>query len=62
VEVAEENREDFEKLMEGNIFSVVGIVRKRGTLSVNGIDGEQMVDVRLARLRNAWKRVFGGKK
>ncbi|MDH5595685.1 MAG: AIR synthase-related protein, partial [Candidatus Bathyarchaeota archaeon] len=61
VEVAEENREDFEKLMEGNIFSAVGRVKKRGTLSVNGIDGEQMVDIRLAGLRNAWKRVFGGK-
>ena len=61
VEVAEKNREDFEKLMEGNIFSAVGRVKKRDILSVNGINGEQIVDVRLTGLRNAWKRAFGGK-
>jgi phosphoribosylformylglycinamidine synthase II len=61
VEVAEKNREDFEKLMEGNIFSTAGRVKKSDILSVNGIDGEHIVDVRLTRLRNAWKRAFGGK-
>jgi len=61
VEVAEKNREDFEKLMEGNIFSAVGRVKKRDILSVKGIKGEQIVDVRLTGLRNAWKRAFGGK-
>jgi len=61
VEVAEKNREDFEKSMEGNIFSAVGRVKERANLSVNGIDGEQIVDVRLTGLRNAWKRAFGGK-
>jgi len=61
VEVAEENREDFEKLMEGNIFSAVGRVKKSDILSVNGIGGEQIVDVHLTGLRNAWKSAFGGK-
>jgi phosphoribosylformylglycinamidine synthase len=61
VEVAEKNREDFEKLMEGGIFSAVGRVKKRDILSVNGIDGEQVVDIRLTGLRSAWKSAFGGK-
>jgi phosphoribosylformylglycinamidine synthase II len=61
VEVAEENREDFEKLMEGNIFSAVGRVKKSDILSVNGVDGEQIVDICLTGLRNAWKSAFGGK-
>ena len=55
VEVQEKRRRDFEALMEGVAFSVVGKVKREKHLLVYGIDDSTVVDVSLAELRNAWK-------
>jgi phosphoribosylformylglycinamidine synthase len=60
VEVQEKRRRDFEALMEGIAFSVVGRVKREKRLIVYGTDDRTVVDVSLAELRNAWKSTFGG--
>ncbi len=60
VEVPEKCREDFEALMEKNSYSAVGRVEKDRRLSVYGLNGEQVVNTSLSRLRNTWKGTFGG--
>jgi len=60
VEVAEKRREDFEDLMKGNAFSMVGRVKKEPQFSVYGLNDERLVDISLAELRSAWKGTLGG--
>jgi phosphoribosylformylglycinamidine synthase II len=60
VEVQEKRRRDFEALMEGVAFSVVGRVKQEKRLRVHGIDDRTVVNADLAELRNAWKSTFGG--
>jgi len=60
VEVSEKRREDFEDLLKGNSFSLVGRVKKDGYLSVYGINGERVVEASLVELRNRWKSALEG--
>jgi phosphoribosylformylglycinamidine (FGAM) synthase-like enzyme len=60
VEVAEKQRNDFEALMKGVAFAEVGRVEKKGVLSVNGLNGKQVVHADLENLRRSWKGVLGG--
>lgn len=60
VEVQEKRRRDFEALMDGVAFSVVGKVKRGKRLLVYGTDDSTVVDVSLAELRNSWKSTFGG--
>jgi len=60
VEIPERRREEFEALMIGNIYAAIGRVKKNGYLSISGLNGEEVVDVDLAELRNRWKSILGG--
>jgi len=60
VEVVERQRQDFEDLMRGNAFSIVGRVKKEPCFSVYGLGDKRVVDVSLTELKNAWKGTFGG--
>jgi len=60
VEVKEECREDFEKLMKSTACSVVGRVGKGSRFVVRGLNGKIVVDASLSELLNAWKRTLGG--
>lgn len=60
IEVLEKRKQDFEDLMKGNAFSMVGRVKKESYFSVYGLNDERMVDISLAELRNAWKSILGG--
>jgi phosphoribosylformylglycinamidine synthase len=60
IEVQDKRRKDFEALMEGVPFSVVGKTKRERCLLVYGLDNRPVVNVGLAELRNAWKRTFGG--
>jgi len=60
VEVQEKRRRDFEALMEGVAFSVVGRVKREKRLRMHGIDDRTVVNASLAELRSAWKSTFGG--
>jgi len=60
VEVAEKRKQDFEALMKGNVFSMVGRVKKEPYFSVYGLNDKRVVHISLAELRNAWKSALGG--
>ena len=60
VEVAEKRRNEFESLMKGVACAEVGRAKKDGVLSVNGLDGKQVVHADLEKLRRSWKGVLGG--
>ena len=60
VEVQEKRRRDFQALMDGIPFSVVGRVQRKRRLQVNGSDESTVVDASLVELRKAWKGTFGG--
>ena len=60
VEVAEKRKQDFEDLLKGNAFSLIGRVKKEPYFSVCGFNDEKIIDVNLAVLRDAWKHTLGG--
>lgn len=60
VEVARRRQKDFEDLMQGNAFAMIGEVKKGNCLTVYGVDGKDLLEIDLQTLRNAWKSTFGG--
>jgi phosphoribosylformylglycinamidine synthase II len=60
VEVAEKRRENFKALMKDTACAEVGRVQKDGYLSVNGLNGKQVVHADLQELRRLWKGALGG--
>ena len=60
VEVAEKRKQDFEDLLKGNAFSLIGRVKKEPYFSVCGFNDEKIIDAGLAVLRDAWKHTLGG--
>jgi phosphoribosylformylglycinamidine synthase len=60
VEIPERRQDEFEALMRGNIYAAIGRVEKNGYLSISGLNGEEVVAVNLAELRNRWKSILGG--
>jgi phosphoribosylformylglycinamidine synthase II len=60
VEVTEKRRQDFEALMKKTYYAKVGIVKKNPTLSISGLDSNQLIHSDLAELRRCWKSPLGG--
>jgi len=60
IEVPEAVKEDFEDLAKGTPCSLVGRVKKQGSLSVYGLDGRKVVEANVHDLMEAWKRPFRG--
>jgi len=60
VEVPEKHREDFENLMNGNIYAMIGKVKKSPYLSVYGLSDESIIETNLTELRSRWKHTLGG--
>jgi len=54
VEVAPENRHEFERIMAGLDCVAIGEVTATGKLEVYGIDGEIVLSVPIAELKEAW--------
>jgi len=57
VTVAPENREEFEKALEGNEFALVGEITQ-GNLQITGLNGEKIVDAKVADLEEAYKKTL----
>ncbi len=55
-EVPPEKRDEFERIMDGSAFTVIGEVTGSGTLEVFGLDGSVIVNSTLAELKEAWQR------
>jgi len=56
VEVATENRSDFEELMKGISLAVIGEVTKAEVLEIYGVGGSRIVNATLAELKEAWQK------
>jgi phosphoribosylformylglycinamidine synthase len=55
-EVAPEDRQQFESMMAGVDFAAIGKVTGNGKLEVCGINGETVLSVSIAELKEAWQR------
>ena len=56
VEVAPEDKGRFEQAMAGVEFAAIGRVTRSDRFEVYGINGEELVSVPVAELKEAWQR------
>jgi phosphoribosylformylglycinamidine synthase len=56
VEVAPEHKEEFERIMKGTSFAVVGQVKNTQKLEVFGLKRRKIIDVSIEELKEAWQR------
>ena len=56
VEVAPENKDEFEKVMKGISFAAIGQVADTEVLEIYGWDGKRIVAKSLEELKEAWQR------
>jgi len=60
VTVPPERKEVFEKIMDGNVYSEIGIVTGDNRLKIKGLNGKPLIDSNLDHLRAVWKKTLGG--
>jgi phosphoribosylformylglycinamidine synthase len=56
VEVAPENKDEFERTMQGTSFALIGEVTDSGILEIYGIKGRKIVALPINELKEAWQR------
>jgi phosphoribosylformylglycinamidine synthase II len=56
VEVAPEDRQQFESMMAGVDFAVIGKVTSKGKVEVYGLNGEIVLSALIAELKETWQR------
>lgn len=56
VEVAPENKDEFEKVITGASFAAIGKVVGAEVVEVYGLNGEKVVNASLNELKEAWQR------
>jgi len=60
VEVPESRKDEFEEIMRGAVYSLIGRTKKERSLSVYGLKGSKVVEAELNRMMDAWKRTLEG--
>ncbi len=58
-EISPSVRKEFEKLMRGTPFAVIGCTEGTDVLTVYGLDGEECVDAKIDELKKAWQKTLG---
>jgi phosphoribosylformylglycinamidine synthase len=56
VEVAAENKEAFEKTLEGLSFAKIGLIKDTKELKFNGIDGKCVLKEDISKLKESWQK------
>ncbi len=56
VEVAPENKNEFEKIMSGTSFAAIGRVTDAKVLEIYGLNGRKIVSASLGELKEAWQK------
>jgi phosphoribosylformylglycinamidine synthase len=56
VEVAPENKDEFEAIMSGTSYAAIGRVTDTETLEIYGLAGKKVVDTAIADLKEAWQK------
>ena len=60
VTIAPQYKDEFEKLMDGNAYSQVGVVRDDCNFTVKGKSGNKIVDGNTESLLGSYKQTFEG--
>jgi len=60
VEVSERNREEFESLMYGNVYGLIGKVTRNPSFCVYGLKGEMIINIGIQELMRSWKSSLEG--
>jgi len=60
VTVPPERKDEFEKIMEGSVYSQIGVVTYNNNLRIKGSSGSYVVDSDLAHLKEVWKSTLRG--
>jgi phosphoribosylformylglycinamidine synthase len=58
VEVAPENQYEFEKILEGNYFGLIGTTTPDAIFQVTGLDGEFVLKADIYELKEAWQKTL----
>ncbi|MDR1992272.1 MAG: phosphoribosylformylglycinamidine synthase subunit PurL [Nitrososphaerota archaeon] len=61
IEVAETDKQDFEKLMHTKNCVEIGKVTKEPQLYITGLNGNPVIDIAMDKLRKSWKKTFNSK-
>ena len=56
LEVAPENKDEFEKAMKGASFAAIGQVTDTEVVEVSGLNGDKVVNASLSELKEAWQK------
>jgi len=60
VEVPESRKDEFEEIMRGAVYSLIGRTKKERSLSVYGLKETKVVEAELTQMMDAWKRTLEG--
>ncbi|MEW6295659.1 MAG: phosphoribosylformylglycinamidine synthase subunit PurL [Candidatus Diapherotrites archaeon] len=58
IEVPEKFKQEFESLMQGNPFALIGRTVKQKKFIVKGLNGKEIINSDLSELKNAWKQTL----
>ena len=58
VTVSPENKERFEKMLKGNIFSKIGYVENNEILRIKGVNKKIIIQENIYKLKEAWQSTF----
>jgi phosphoribosylformylglycinamidine synthase len=58
IEVAPQDKAEFEKLVKGKNCVAIGKVTKQPKLKIVGLNGKIAIDASLYKLRHAWKKTL----
>ena len=58
--VSPENKEEFEKNMQGNSFSQIGTMKKDNLFTIRGIEGKKIINTDLDSMLESYKSTFRG--
>ena len=58
IEVPEKFKQEFEGLMQGNSFALIGRIIKHKKFIVKGLKGKEIINSDLAELKSSWKETL----
>jgi len=58
VTIAKENKEIFEKMMQGNTFAQIGTVTKEPTIIIKGLTGNKVVNMKLTEATESYRETL----
>lgn len=58
VTIAKENKETFEKIMNGNVIKQIGKITNDPTLVVKGLDGKEIINQPLKKITDSYRKTF----